>query len=203
MKVLLVGATGTIGGPVGEALADRGHDVVRAGRSGGDVRVDIESSASILSAYESVGAVDAVVCTAGAAAFGSLETLDDEGFALSFRSKVMGQVNLVRHGLGRVVEGGSFTLTTGTLSVEPTPDVSAVALAGGAVESFARAAALDLSGRYRLNVVSPGWVAESRVAMGLEPMPGIWARELSAYYVACVEGDATGEILMAEGPLER
>ena len=60
----------------------------------------------------------------------------------------------------------------------------------------------DLADRYRINVVSPGWVAESRVAMGLEPMPGIWAEDLAAYYLRAVEGDATGEALIAEGPID-
>ena len=63
---------------------------------------------------------------------------------------------------------------------------------------FVRAAALDLEGRYRVNVVSPGWVAESRVKAGLDPMPGIWAEDLAEYYVELVEGDATGRVVSAE-----
>jgi hypothetical protein len=50
-------------------------------------------------------------------------------------------------------------------------------------------------------VVSPGWVAESRVKSGLEPMPGIWAEDLAAYYLRLVEGNETGAVLEAEGPL--
>jgi NAD(P)-dependent dehydrogenase (short-subunit alcohol dehydrogenase family) len=100
-----------------------------------------------------------------------------------------------------VSEGGSFTLTTGTLSQRPTPGTSAVAMVGGGVESFVRAAALDLEGRYRVNAVSPGWVAESRVKLGLEPMPGIWAKDLAAYYVRCVEGELSGQTLEAEEPM--
>ena len=51
---------------------------------------------------------------------------------------------------------------------------------------------------YRVNAVSPGWVAESRQAIGLAPMPGIWAAELAQYYVAFVHGTKNGEILEAE-----
>ena len=50
----------------------------------------------------------------------------------------------------------------------------------------------------RVNVVSPGWVAESRVRAGLDPMPGIWAKDLAEYYVDLVEGDQTGEVVSAE-----
>jgi len=113
----------------------------------------------------------------------------------------MGQVNLIRRGLGVVPEGGSFTLTSGTLSEKPEAETSAVAMAGAAVEAFARGAAIDLRGRWRVNVVTPGPVADSRVARGLDPMPGIWARDLAAYYVRLLEGTETGAVLTAEKPL--
>jgi NAD(P)-dependent dehydrogenase (short-subunit alcohol dehydrogenase family) len=201
MRILVVGGTGTIGEAVVSALEERGHAVVRAGRSGGDHRVDLSDPSSIEALYAAVGPVDAVVCTAGVARFGALDELDDEAFAASIANKLMGQVNLVRRGLATVAQGGSFTLTTGTLSQRPTPGTSAVAMTGGAVESFVRAAAIDLDGRWRVNAVSPGWVAESRVKMGLDPMPGIWAADLAAYYVRCVEGAVSGKTFEAEGPL--
>jgi NAD(P)-dependent dehydrogenase (short-subunit alcohol dehydrogenase family) len=201
MRILVVGGTGTVGSAVADALERRSHEVVRVGARQGTPRVDIEDPDSIRRLYGSVDPVDAVVCAAGVAVFGALPDLDDAAFAKSIASKVMGQVNLVRMGIDRVTEGGSFTLTTGTLSQRPTPGASAVAMAGGAVESFVCAAALDLEGRYRVNAVSPGWVAESRVKAGLEPMPGIWAADLAAYYVRCVEGDVSGRTFEAEKPM--
>lgn len=201
MKILLIGATGTIGTAVTEALESAGHGVIRVGATSGEQNVDLADKASIESLYDAVGPVDAVVCTAGIARFGALEELDDDAFESSFANKLMGQVNLVRSGLAHVPEGGSFTLTSGTLSARPTPGTAAVAMMGAAVEAFARAAALDLEGRYRVNVVSPGWVAESRVQQGLDPMPGIWAADLARYYVRLVEGEENGVTLEAEAPL--
>jgi len=201
VRALVVGATGTIGGAVCAALEGAGHEVVPAAHSGGAHRVDLADPDSIAALYDAVGPVDAVLCTAGISAFGALEELDDAAFRVSIDNKLMGQVNLVRLGLGRVALGGSFTLTSGTLSVLPTPGTSAAAMAGGALESFVRAAALDLEGRYRVNAVSPGWVAESRVKQGLDPMPGIWAADLARYYLRCVEETPTGEVLIAEEPL--
>lgn len=196
-----MGATGTIGAAVAERLERDGHDVVRVGRSSGEHMVDLAEKGSVEALYEAVGEVDAVVCTAGVAVFGSVDALDDEDYAKSLANKLMGQVNLVRAGLGRVRDGGSFTLTSGTLSREPDPGTVAVAMAGGALESFVRAAALDLGDRYRVNVVSPGWVAESRQEMGLEPEPGIRAADLAEYYARCASGDMTGEVLEAVEPL--
>lgn len=202
MRILHVGATGLIGRAVADALEARGHDVVRVGSSSGEYTVDLADKAAIEALYESVGRIDAVVCTAGVAEFGSVDDLGDEAYEKSIRNKLMGQVNLVRLGIGRVAEGGSFTLTTGTLTTAPGPATVAVAMVGGAVEAFARAAALDLQGRYRLNVVSPGWVAESRQAMGLDPEPGIWTTDLAAYYVHAVEGGETGAVVEAVAALE-
>lgn len=183
------------------ALEAGGHDVVRVGRSSGAHTVDLADKAAIEALYDAVGDVGAVVCTAGVAVFGSVEDLDDEAYATSIGNKLMGQVNLVRLGLGRVSEGGSFTLTTGTLTTAPGPGTAAVAMVGGGVEAFVRAAAIDLDGKYRLNAVSPGWVAESRQAAGLPPEPGIWAADLAEYYVGFVEGNETGTVAEAESAL--
>ncbi len=198
MRILVVGATGTIGRGVSEALTRRGHEVLPAGFAAGDLTVDLADPESIRALYVRTGAVDAVVCTAGIAQFGAVQDLTDEGYSLSIDNKLMGQVHLVRSGLGVVREGGSFTLTSGGLSQEPGPGTAAVSMVGAAVEAFARAAANDRDGRNRVNVVSPGWVAESRVKAGLEPMPGIWAEDLAVYYVDLVEGRQTGQILSAE-----
>lgn len=198
MRTLVVGATGTIGSAVADTFEGRGYEVLRVGSAGGPLTVDLAEPASIEALYRHVGDVDAVVCAAGIARFGALEELDDEAFRTSLANKLMGQVNLVRRGLGSVVPGGSFTLTSGGLSQKPEPGTVAVSMVGAGVEMFARAAALDLEGRCRVNVVSPGWVAESRVEAGLDPMPGIWAEDLAEYYVDLVEGNRTGEIVNAE-----
>ena len=194
MRILLIGATGTIGSAIAAALRGR-HDVIEASHKKAAITVDISDPESIRAMYKKAGKVDAVVSAAGAGKFAPLEKLSDDDFRFSLNNKLMGQVNLVRRGLGHVREGGSFTLTSGDLSQLPAPGSTAVTMTGAAVEGFARAAALDLEGRYRVNVVSPVWVAESRVRAGLPPMPGIWARDLADYYVRLVEGEATGQVV--------
>ncbi|MGF1640435.1 MAG: NAD-dependent epimerase/dehydratase family protein [Rhodospirillales bacterium] len=63
MRVLVVGASGTIGRAVVAELRER-HEIVGAGRSSGDVRLDITDAASIRAALEAAGAIDAVVSAA-------------------------------------------------------------------------------------------------------------------------------------------
>ena len=46
MKILLIGANGTIGSAIDRELSSR-HEIVRIGRKSGDFQVDISDSTSI------------------------------------------------------------------------------------------------------------------------------------------------------------
>ena len=43
MKLILIGANGTIGEQVQKALAGAGHEIVKVGRKSGDFQVEIEN----------------------------------------------------------------------------------------------------------------------------------------------------------------
>jgi NAD(P)-dependent dehydrogenase (short-subunit alcohol dehydrogenase family) len=197
MRVMVIGATGTIGKAIVAALAPR-HEVVEVGNRGGRFTVDIADPASIRALYAAVGPVDAVVCAAGSGAWKPLRELTDDDFAFSFGSKAMGQVNVVRYGLDWVSERGSFTLTSGILAQRPVPGSSAISAINAAVEAFGRAAALEIAPR-RINVVSPGWVSETLAAMGQDPNGGTPAADVAKRYASAVEGSVTGTVIPAEG----
>jgi NAD(P)-dependent dehydrogenase (short-subunit alcohol dehydrogenase family) len=194
MRILLIGATGTIGRAVAAALRLR-HDVVEASRHKARHHVDIADPDSIRSLYESVGHVDAVVSAAGQAAWKPLAELTDADFAFSLRNKLMGQVNVVRIGVHWVRDAGSFTLTSGILAHQPSPGSAAVSVVNAGVEAFATAAALELARGLRVNVVSPPWVRETLQAMGRDPAGGLPAADVARSYVESVEGTRTGAIL--------
>ncbi len=194
MRVIVVGATGTIGRAIVAALSPR-HEVVSVSHRAGEHRVDLSDPRSVASLYPGIGPVDALVSAAGAASFGPLESLTDEQFALGLQSKLMGQVNLVRLGLPHVKEGGSFTLTSGILARRPTPGSAAISLVNAGLEAFARAAALEMPRSIRINVVSPPWVSETLSAMGRDPSGGLTAARVARAYVESVEGSANGETI--------
>jgi NAD(P)-dependent dehydrogenase (short-subunit alcohol dehydrogenase family) len=194
MRIVIIGATGTIGKEVAKALA-RQHQIVRVGHNTGDFQVDIASKASIEQLFPKLGSFDAVICTAGDAKAGRLADLTDEDFLLGLTSKLMGQVNVVRVGRQYINDGGSFTLTGGTLSHEPLPGMAAISMVNAAVEAFARAAALDLECGIRINAVSPVWAIETLEALGMDApakMPAAW---FVPAYRESVEGHRTGEVL--------
>jgi NAD(P)-dependent dehydrogenase (short-subunit alcohol dehydrogenase family) len=198
MRVIVIGGTGTIGEPVGDALAAAGHEVVRAARTGGDVRVDITSPESIREMYRAVGRFDALVSCAGSGAWKPLEQLTDDDFETSLHNKLMGQVNLVRYGMEQVADGGSFTVTSGVLAQSPMPGSAAISLLNAGLEGFARAAALEAPRGVRVNVVSPPWVSETLQAMGQDPSGGMPAEQVARAYVESVTGSRTGQVLDAK-----
>jgi NAD(P)-dependent dehydrogenase (short-subunit alcohol dehydrogenase family) len=196
MKVVVIGATGTIGSAVAAALEQRDHEVVKVSHRSGDERVDITDSESIEAMFRRVPDVDAVVTAAGDGQFGAMAELSSDDYALGLQHKLMGQVNVVRIGMNHVEEGTSFTLTSGVLSREPMPGSTALAMANGGLEGFVKAAALDLAKKkLRINVVSPIWVKETMIALGMDPTSGMSAADTTRAYVRSVEGTDTGELL--------
>ena len=104
MKIIVIGATGTIGAAVASALAARKHEVVRASRQG-DVKVDLEEQATIGALFAAVRNADAVISCAGSAVFKPFAELSDADYALGLRSKLMGQVALARFRQGSPQRG--------------------------------------------------------------------------------------------------
>src|SRR5271157_630136 len=118
MKIIVIGATGTIGGEVARALSLKGHEVVGASRSG-DVKVTLDDPASVRALFDKVRDVDAVVSCAGNAEFKPFTDLTDADYELGLRSKLMGQVSVARQAKDALRDGGSITVTTGGLATHP------------------------------------------------------------------------------------
>jgi len=193
MKILLIGATGTIGKAVASDLGAR-HDLVLASKHKSHEQVDISDPASLRALFTRVGRVDAIVNAAGGAAWKPLAELSDEDFAFSFANKLMGQINVARFGSALLSDGGSITLTSGILSQQPQVNSVAVSTVNSGLEGFTRAAALELPRRQRVNVVSPPWVSETLSAMGMDPAHGLPAADVARSYADSVEGSETGKV---------
>ena len=196
MKILIIGGAGTIGKKVSEHFSKK-HEIVIAGRNSGEIAVDISNSRSIETMFESVSHLDAVVCIAGEAKWAPFDSLTEEDYYFGLRSKLMGQVNLVRLGHKQLNTGGSFTLTTGILADHPVMLTSSAAMVNGAIHSFVKAVSLELTNQIRINVVSSGLVDDA-VEKYEEYFPGhnpIPMKKVINGYVKSVEGKGTGEII--------
>ena len=193
MRVVVIGATGTIGTAIGQALTPR-HQVIPVSRHA-EHTVNLEDPDSIAQMYRAVGRVDAVVCAAGEARFAPLAQLTDEDFAFSVRSKLLGQVNVIRLGLAQVADGGSITVTSGIVATRPSPGSGAVSLVNAGLEGFVRAAALEAPRRIRVNVVSPPWVTETLQALGMPLAGGLPAATVAQAFIRSLESTQTGAVL--------
>jgi NADP-dependent 3-hydroxy acid dehydrogenase YdfG len=196
MKLLIIGGKGTIGKKVSAHFSKK-HEIIIAGRISGDVTVDIADSKSIKAMFEAIGKIDAILCIAGEAKWAPFDSLSEDDFYIGLRSKLMGQVNLVRIGQDYLTTGGSFTLTTGILADYPVAMTTSAAMVNGGIHSFVKAAALELKNELRINVVSSGLVEDAiekyeTYFPGHNPIP---MKKVINGYVKSVEGKATGEII--------
>ena len=195
MKILLIGATGTIGQALVQTLGSR-HEIVSAGRNSGQYRADLSQPRSLSSLLETVGRVDAIVCTAGNLHFGPLTEMTAEQFNLGLQDKLLGQVQLALAGHRHLRDGGSITLTSGVLAIEPIRNGANATAVNAAIEGFVAAAAIELPRGIRINAVSPTLLTESLPTYG-PFFPGfetVSAQRVGLAYQRSIEGAQTGRV---------
>ena len=195
MKILVIGASGTIGSKVAQHF-QQDHEVITANRKSGDYKVDIADTNSIVQLFNTIGIIDAIICAAGEARWGKFNDLSEEDFHIGIQSKLMGQVNLVRIGKDYLTSRGSITLTTGILADDPVLQTTSAAMVNGAIHSFVQAAALELTD-VRINAVSTG-VVEDAYAKYQTYFPGhtpIPMDKMMMGYIRSVLGAGTGQVI--------
>jgi NAD(P)-dependent dehydrogenase (short-subunit alcohol dehydrogenase family) len=195
MKIVVIGANGTIGSAVVQALG-QDHELVTVGKTRGDVQLDIADPDSIHTAFGQIGPFDALVVAAGEVAFKPFSELDAEAWAVGLNSKLMGQINAARAAIDYLNPNGSITLTSGILSDEFIAWGTSASTINGAIEHFVRAVATELPNGIRINVVSPTLLEESVNVFGgffpgFEPVAGT---RVAQAYVKSIAGVMSGQV---------
>ena len=195
MKIIIVGATGTMGTHLSSAFENE-HEIIRVASEGGDIQVDITSPEALEKFFEAVGPFDALISTAGPTFVGPWKKLNDETFRKGVEGKMMGQINLVLIGQHYINPKGSFTLITGALTEDPQINFANASAANGAVEGFVRAAAIELENGIRINAVSPTVIENSPHYFPYFPgeIPTTM-RQLEFMFRKSVFGAGTGHII--------
>jgi NAD(P)-dependent dehydrogenase (short-subunit alcohol dehydrogenase family) len=199
VKIIIVGASGAVGKTAVDALSPR-HEIIRVGKSTGDVQMDIEDIDSIRAMYSQVGKVDAVVSAIGQVHFGAVDEMSSEQFMTGINHKVLPQVNLVLEGFDYVNDGGSFTVTSGVANRDPIRGGSCAAAVNGALDGFVAGAAVDMPRGIRINAVSPDVLESCREAYdGFFPGHVHVSNEaVGLAYSKAVEGCLSGQIIIVE-----
>lgn len=198
MRILIVGGNGTVGKAAAQAL--RKHDLVVAGRSSGDVKVNCMDEESVRAMFDKVGKVDAVLACTGHSHFGPVDKMTPQQFLDGVKDKVMGQVNLVLIGMPFVNDHGSFTLTSGILSRDPIRQGSNAAATDGALDAFVIGAAIEMPRGIRINAVSPGLLEDAAQKYdGFFPghLP-VSSQRVGLAFAKSVEGAINGQIITVD-----
>ncbi|MEW2921450.1 short chain dehydrogenase [Muricauda sp. ANG21] len=196
MKIVIIGGNGTIGKKIVSHFK-QDNEVLIAARTSGDVRVDIADVNSIKAMFETIGKLDAIICIAGEAKWDDFHKLSEEDFFIGLKSKLMGQVNLVRIGQNYLNPNGSITLSTGILADDPVVKTTSASMVNGGIHSFVKAVALEIKNGIRVNAVSSGMVEDAYEKYkdyfpGHNPIP---MKKVINGYFRSVNGKGNGQII--------
>lgn len=172
-RVLVIGGGSGIGLATAHAAQREGAEVLIAGRSRetlaaaaqsfpGDAKVrtfsvDVAEEARVQALFAETGQLDHVVLTAVDAQYQLVTEYLVADMRRVLDSKLLGALLVAKHGAARLQAGGSLTFTSGIAADRPAPRGALISAANGALNSLARALALELR-PIRVNAVSPGWV---------------------------------------------
>lgn len=205
MRILVIGASGTVGQNVVRALsAHHGKvgqgqlEIISASRSSTEHPVDGRDDASVAALFDKVGTVDAVVSTIGGAKWASAADATLETYTATVTGKLLCQIRITLAARGHVRPGGSITLTSGIVGNFAFPGGSPSAIANIGLDAFVKSAAAELP-HMRLNTVSATVLEESADAYaavfpGFSAVPGAVA---AAAFVRSVYGSETGQTIRA------
>lgn len=164
-KVVVVGGSSGIGLSTAEMAKREGADVIVASRNVARldavadklnaiaIPADVTSDDSVAKLFTRCGPVDHVVVTAAQLRTGPFKTVSMEDVRSTMEGKFWGAWRVAKS--AEIRPGGSLTLVSGYLSIRPRPNSAIISVANGALESLARALALELA-PVRVNAVSPG-----------------------------------------------
>lgn len=198
MKALVIGYSGTIGNAVTRLLQEKGYEVIPASRST-DPGINMEDPSSIDNFFAGIDEVDAIVAVAGDVAGGPIDKLTDEQVELSLKSKLAGQINIVRKGLAKLRPNGVFVITGGMLAFMSWPQTSMYTMVNAGLDAFAKAAALDLTEGRRIVIVHPPYVAETAAKLGMDTSPWPKADETAKAYLEAIGSNKNGESVFVKG----
>lgn len=164
-KVVVVGGSSGIGLATAEMAKREGADIIVASRNVARldaiaeklnaiaIPADVTSDDSVETLFKSCGPVDHVVVTAAQLRTGPFKTVSMEDVRSTMEDKFWGAWRVAKS--AEIRAGGSLTLVSGYLSIRPRPNSAIISAANGALDSLARALALEMA-PVRVNAVSPG-----------------------------------------------
>lgn len=177
--------------------------------------IDLRDEAAVRDFFESAGAFDHLVFTAGGPfPFGQVAEVRAADMQEALQLRFLGAMNAVKYASPHILPGGSVVLTTGIANLRPQKGWAVGACICGAMEGLTRVLAMELA-PIRVNAVSPGIVkTELWAGMAAADREAMYAQAASMLPVGRVgeatdiaqtylylmrEGFCTGQIMVVDG----
>ncbi|EGQ8090500.1 TPA: SDR family oxidoreductase [Vibrio vulnificus] len=190
---VVLGGTSGIGAELAKQL-ESDHTIVHvASRQTG---LDISDEKSVYHYFETIGAFDHLIVTAGSyAPAGKVVDVEVTQAKYAFDTKFWGAVLAAKHGARYLKQGGSITLTSGMLSRKVVANTYVKAAINAAIEATTKVLAKELA-PIRVNAISPGLTkTEAYKGMNADDRDAMYQRTQSHLPVGKV-GEAS-DIAMA------
>lgn len=150
---VVLGGTSGIGAELTQQLTSENAIVHVASRKTG---LDISDEQSVYHYFETIGAFDHLIVTAGSyAPAGKVVDVDISQAKYAFDTKFWGAISAAKHGARYIKKGGSITLTSGMLSRKVVANTYVKAAINAAMEATTKVLAKELA-PIRVNAISPG-----------------------------------------------
>ncbi|EKD7162538.1 SDR family oxidoreductase [Vibrio vulnificus] len=190
---VVLGGTSGIGAELAKQL-ESDHAIVHvASRQTG---LDISDEKSVYHYFETIGAFNHLIVTAGSyAPAGKVVDVEITQAKYAFDTKFWGAVLAAKHGARYLKQGGSITLTSGMLSRKVVANSYVKAAINAAIEATTKVLAKELA-PIRVNAISPGLTkTEAYKGMNADDRDAMYQRTQSHLPVGKV-GEAS-DIAMA------
>lgn len=168
--IVIVGGSSGMGKASAHLLAKLGAKVTIASRNiakleaavqGTDIELsvlDTTNEENVKKWAKSLGQVDHLVISASSVAHGTFSDFATDDLRSMFEAKFVGPYVTAREVLPFLDPNASITFFSGVLSRRSSVGATALGAVNAAVEAITKGLALELSGRARVNCISPGMV---------------------------------------------
>ncbi|HAS6017870.1 SDR family oxidoreductase [Vibrio vulnificus] len=190
---VVLGGTSGIGAELAKQLESE-HTIVHVASR--QIGLDISDEKSVYHYFETIGAFDHLIVTAGSyAPAGKVVDVEVTQAKYAFDTKFWGAVLAAKHGARYLKQGGSITLTSGMLSRKVVANTYVKAAINAAIEATTKVLAKELA-PIRVNAISPGLTkTEAYKGMNADDRDAMYQRTQSHLPVGKV-GEAS-DIAMA------
>ena len=141
----------------------------RIGAGASAVSVDVGEEDQVRVLIEGLPRIDILCTCAGKAVFGAVDELPPAAWRDLFHARFFGQLYAVHYAVPKMPEGSVILLCSGIADRAHVPEYAGGAALCGAVNAMGRNLAVDLAPRgIRVNVLSPGFIGDTRIDFNLE-----------------------------------